>query len=124
MLVADDRLNHRCCVDEFHAERAQRARDDFAMLGLTENVTVTQRNTMGELWRHLARGLVIYFCCACVMCRAGPVCIAQTFSTRSLHTEEGFPAGMAGRADAVFLDLPGPCVSNRRSCVVIARIIM
>jgi tRNA (adenine57-N1/adenine58-N1)-methyltransferase len=53
---------------EYHAERAQRARDDFAMLGLAEVVTVELRDTMAN----------------------------------------GFPAELQGKADAVFLDLPGP----------------
>lgn len=53
---------------EYHAERAQRARDDFAMLGLDHVVTVELRDTMAN----------------------------------------GFPAELEGKADAVFLDLPGP----------------
>ena len=53
---------------EYHAERAQRAREDFAMLGLDHVVTVELRDTMAD----------------------------------------GFPAELKGKADAVFLDLPGP----------------
>ena len=53
---------------EYHEERAQRARDDFALLGLSDAVTVTLRDTMAN----------------------------------------GFPDELAGQADAVFLDLPGP----------------
>jgi tRNA (adenine57-N1/adenine58-N1)-methyltransferase catalytic subunit len=53
---------------EYHSERAQRARDDFKLLGIDEFVTVYLRNTM----------------------------------------EHGFNAELDGKADAVFLDLPGP----------------
>jgi tRNA (adenine57-N1/adenine58-N1)-methyltransferase len=93
---------------EFHCERADAARKELIDHGLSSVVTVTHRDIMENGFPLDVHGPV----------QAAPSKPDEA-STAEKEDKKGAPMSAHGRADAIFLDLPGPwkVVENAAACL-------